>query len=169
MRRRGALRIALTVLALIGTGEATAAAAARSATHVESFEQGLGGWRPDHHIDCEADTPPCPFDWSIERSTEQARDGRYSLKGFLDGRWDDGSIWVERPIDVRRAREVTVEVGFWLWSAQQSDVNTFPVLAFAGGHDPEREADFAIVGQTDQVAGLAAVHLPTQLLQRAVT
>ncbi len=151
---RGLLAMALAVVASLGAVEGAAAdVRAPSVTYVESFERGFGGWRPDHHIHCEAEDPPCPFDWSIDRSTEQARDGRYSLRGFLDGRWDDGSIWVERPVDVRRAREVTLEVGFWLWSQQQSDVNTFPVLAFADRHDPEAEADFAIVGQTDQVAG----------------
>lgn len=151
---RGVLAIALAAVASLGAVEwAAAAVPPPRATSVESFEHGFGGWRADHHIDCEADDPPCPFDWSIERSTEQARDGRYSLRGFLDGRWDDGSIWVERPIDVRRVREVTVELSFWLWSEQQSDVNTFPVLAFADRHEPEAEADLAIVGQTDRVAG----------------
>ncbi len=154
MSPKSVLGMALVALTSLVAGEAAAARVPpRAAAYVESFETGFRAWRPDHQIDCEADDAPCPFDWSIERSTEQARDGRFSLRGFLDGRWDDGSIWVERTIDVRRARQVTVEVGFWLWSEQQSDVNTFPVLAFADRRDPETEGDFAIVGQTDQVAG----------------
>lgn len=154
MWRRGIVGIVLVVATSLGAVDAAAGALpARSATYLESFENGFGGWAPDHHIHCEADDPPCSFDWSIERSTEQARHGLFSLRGFLDGRWDDGSIWVERTFGVRRVREVTVELSFWLWSEQQSDVNTFPVLAFADRRDPEVEEDFAIVGQTDQVAG----------------
>lgn len=49
--------------------------------------------------------------------------------------------------------EVTAEVSFWLWSEQQSDFNTWPVVGFVGTNDPEREVDFKVIGQTDQGAG----------------
>lgn len=127
--------------------------AASAAISISSFEFGMNGWTRDHQIDCEQDPTPCTFDWSINRSTDQAQSGDQSLKGFLDGTNDDGTIWVEKRFDVRPLSTNTVTVSFWLWSEGQSDFNTWPVVAYAGRTNPERETDFEIAGQTDQAAG----------------
>jgi hypothetical protein len=124
-----------------------------SRTRVSSFERSFNGWRPDHFILCEHEDPPCTFNWSITRSTDQAKHGSFSLKGFLDGTNDDGTIWVERPFFFLPGSEVTVDLSFWLWSSQQSDFNNWPVVAFAGSKNPEIEDDFTVVGQTDVAPG----------------
>lgn len=75
---------------------------------IESFEEGFGAWSTDHYIDCEVLQPiPCPFYWSITRSTEQAYHGQYGLEGFLDGSNDDGTIWMERTFTCRRIPSLT--------------------------------------------------------------
>lgn len=134
--------------------------AASSAAHAQSafsFENGLQGWTRDHFIDCEQDPTPCTFNWRINRSTQQAKSGTTSLKAFLDGTNDDGTIWMERQFQVNGP--ATVEVTFWLWSESQSDFNTWPVVAFIGKRNPETEIDFTIVGQTDRKAGWARYSL----------
>jgi hypothetical protein len=117
------------------------------------FENSLQGWARDHFIDCEQDPTPCTFDWKINRSTQQAKSGTRSLKGTLNGLNDDGTIWMERQFNFGANSEATVVMSFWLWSKEESDFNTWPVVAFIGKRNPETEEDFTIVGQTDRRAG----------------
>lgn len=140
--------VAATVLVLAVLAGSSGASAAVSTF---SFENGLQGWTRDHFIDCEQDPAPCTFNWRISRSTQQAKSGTTSLKAFLDGTNDDGTIWLERRFDVKGRS--TVELSFWLWSESQSDFNTWPVVAYIGKRNPETESDFTIVGQTDAQAG----------------
>ena len=118
-----------------------------------SFERNLQGWDRDHFIDCEQGPNPCDFNWRIRRSREQAQHGTHSLKAFLDGTNDDGTIWLERQFDTGSGAPATVVVTFWLRSEFQADINTWPVVAYAGANNPETESDFTIVGQTEHRAG----------------
>ncbi len=140
---------ALPCALLLGTLSAQAAIVY---SYQESFESSFGGWTPDHYISCE---PSCRFLWSITRSQDRASDGRTSLKGFLNGSHDDGTIWVERPFTLSQLRPGTykVTVSFSLWSSAKADVNTWPVVAYIGANNPEREADFPIIGRTQAAAG----------------
>lgn len=73
----------VTVLAVLIPAPA---AIARSRVAVSSFERNFQGWSPDHFIECEQDAScAAPFDWSITRSQEQAKHGRFSLEAFLPG------------------------------------------------------------------------------------
>jgi hypothetical protein len=130
-----------------------ALAAGGQTVHVSSFERGFRGWTPDHFIACEQEEVPCGFNWSITRSTDRALHGAFSLKATLDGTNDDGSIWVERRFLGPPGSLATIHLSFWLWSPTQADINTWPVLAFLGGRNPQIEEDFAIIGQTEQARG----------------
>jgi hypothetical protein len=144
--------IALSSLLWSVLSPAQALGAARVA--LSSFERGFEGWTPDHFIECETDDScATPFEWSITRSQDQAFHRSVSLKAFLNGLNDDGTIWVERRFSVPPGSRVRAHLSFWLWSETQSDFNTWPVVAYVGTADPETEEDFAIVGQTDQKAG----------------
>lgn len=129
----------------------------------ESFETGFGGWTADHHLQCEIDKTCDPLEWNITRSREQAYDGIYSLKGYINGIHDDGTIWVERSVEVTPNSNISIEISFYLWSLRDSDMNNWPVLAYAGLNDPEHELDFKIIGQTDQFAGWKKYSYSTQL------
>jgi hypothetical protein len=119
----------------------------------ESFETDFGGWQKDHYIACEELESPCIFEWSIERSAAQAYEGIYSLEGFINGRNDDGTIWMEKAFSLPTNSIVTVDLSFYLWSESQSQVNQWPVVAYIGKKNPEREDDLSIIGFTDEVAG----------------
>jgi hypothetical protein len=121
--------------------------------YTESYEQSFGGWIPDHYLLCE---PGCGYlDWTISRSADRAFNGFYSLKGYLNGSHDDGTLWVERPFYLSQLPKKTysVTLSFYLWSPTATTVNTWPVVAFLAQKDPETEADFTVIGQTNQVAG----------------
>ncbi|MDP3093781.1 MAG: BsuPI-related putative proteinase inhibitor [bacterium] len=124
--------------------------------YFESFESGLGGWQTDHEIHCEQEIHPCLFEWSIERSTEQAQHGNYSLESFLNGINDDGTIWMEKTFPVPQNSTVTIDLSFQLWSEAATPVTQWPVVAYIGTADPELESDFTIVGYTNTVAGWQA-------------
>lgn len=111
----------------------------------ESFEQGWGEWSPD-------DDGHAP-EFIIERSSDQAYDGKYSVRIYIDGGWDEGTGWVERPIFLSPNFTYTMDMSFWLWSKDKSDVNQWYVVAYGGINDPETEGDFERIGRTDEIAG----------------
>ena len=49
--------------------------------------------------------------------------------------------------------QLNVNVSFTLFSFAYSDFNRWPVVAYVGLEDPERERDFAIIGETMELAG----------------
>jgi hypothetical protein len=138
---------------LVLVASATPALARDTSTHLYSFERTFSGWTRDHFIACEQEDPPCQFDWRVTRSMDRAKHGDFSLKARLDGTNDDGTIWLEKRFTGRPGSLTAVQISFWLWSPVQADINTWPVVAFAGAANPETEDDFAIIGQTDQARG----------------
>jgi hypothetical protein len=149
--RRSAL-----IAAVAGVGAAASRAAPASAgngtglplQYTQDFESGMDSWTPasDHHERA----------YQISRTNKLAYSGSYSLEYFLNGLNDDGTIWVERRFtDLPPKTRVGVTVMFHLHSDVQTRFNTWPVVAYAGAVQPLTEADFTIVGQTNQVAGWA--------------
>lgn len=132
-------------------------------SYTESYEQSFSGWMPDHSLLCE---PGCGYlDWSISRSADRAYNGFYSLKGYLNGSHDAGALWVERPFYLSPLPKKTylVTLSFYVWSPTATTINTWPVVAFLAQRDPETEADFTIIGQTNQVAGWKQYNYSTNL------
>jgi hypothetical protein len=114
-----------------------------AAVEQESFESGMGAWA--------ADTDGRARAWQISRSTAQAYDGKYSLAFYLDGRNDDGTIWIERKFTARPNTTVTVSTTFRIYSSASSDLNTWAVVGYAGTHDPETTADIrTVIGLVNQ-------------------
>jgi hypothetical protein len=140
------LTIGLTI-SLVAS--ALPAGAAASVTYRESFETGFGDWKPDTDGNARA--------WSITReqplmSAVPPVDGSWQLSYYLDGTYDDGTIWIERTVEVP-AGDVRVDVSFWLKSTTVSSVNTWPVVGYAGPDDPTTEQDLTIIGHTEESAG----------------
>ena len=149
MTRRYSLWLATAIAGaglVAATGPANAAVPAAShaaragavaAVERESFESGLGAWQ--------ADTDGRARAWQVDRTTAQAVDGRYGLAFYLDGRNDDGTVWVERKFTARPNATVSVSTSFWLYSSAASDLNTWAVVGYAGNRDPETTADIRSV------------------------
>lgn len=147
-------RLSLFLVAAVATSALAGSGPGPEALYSESFETSMGGWVPRHYLACEQTLPPCwPLDWHIERSTQQAHDGEYGLEYYLNGDHDDGTIWVERCFDTSNTTIVGVVLRFYLWSEEESQLNQWPVVAYAGPVRPQREEDFLIVGLTEEVAG----------------
>jgi len=147
------LRTATLVGLVFATFVLVESAPASAWTVTESFERDMGGWVAD------SDVPGVP--WHITRSTLRAFQGVWSLEYYLNGTRDDGTIWVERSIPANPKTIAQVHIDFWLYSKQRSQVNGWAVVAYAGVANPEREADFTIVGYTDLGTGWFNYHLDT--------
>ena len=75
------------------------------------------------------------------------------MEFFIDGKQDDGTIWLERKISVKQNAQIRVSVSFWLYSEQESFNTIAAVAAYAGTAKPNVEGDFAVVGFANEVAG----------------
>ena len=115
---------------------------------VESFETGFGGREPDS----------TGSTWQVTRSADHAYQGTYSVRIFMDGRFDDGTTWIERRFFTTPNQTVTVTLlTFQLWSPTQARVGGWAVAAIASKNNPEQEIDFDRIGSTGG-GRLEAVH-----------
>lgn len=130
------------------------------AIYTESFESGyiptrderedehiVGVWRSDD--DDQGDF----FRAAIANAPLPVYEGARSVELTIDGRTDDGTLWLERTIPVNPDKTYSVAIDFWLWSERQSDVNQWYVVAYAGKKDPEVEADLPRISITNLTAG----------------
>lgn len=152
------MRTTVLLLALV-VASSLAPAPARAEPHwqaFESFEDTFGAWSADSHVGCEGQ-PGCVFEWLVEPSKDEARDGDFSLLTIGDGSNDDGTIWMERSLAeaMLDPGDYVVTVGLWFWSPSDLPINRQSVVAYAGMGDPEAEQDFTILGETNVQAGWA--------------
>jgi hypothetical protein len=122
-------------------------------TYTEGFEEHFGGWTGD------ADAPPDPnnpwslVDWNVSRVNSPVKSGQYSMKLYIDGRQDDGTVWIEKMLSAKRNSEMHVKISFDFYSESESFNVIAAVVCFAGTSDPEAEADFTILGQANEISG----------------
>ena len=88
-----------------------------------SFERSMEGWQANG---LDLDNPP--VEWSIEASRDIARDGKSSVRLYLNNINDAGKIWIERSFDVEPNRVYQVRVEYFLASADWGDVNLWTII-----------------------------------------
>jgi hypothetical protein len=115
-----------------------------------SFEQDMEGWvaggRDLYWGNCSAGVAAvrpttvsagnCTTAWSVEQSTELAKDGGASVKLFLDNLNDAGKIWMMRAFNVTPDRTYRVHVAFAFASADYGSVNHWRIIAGALAGNP---------------------------------
>ncbi len=119
----------------------------------ENFEQGFGGWIKDADVPLDPNNPGQYVAWNVSRVASRASSGEYSVEVYVDGRQDDGTVWIEKKTLVKGNSQIQVKVSFEFYSEQESFNVVARVCAYAGNSDPEVEADFAVLGQANEVAG----------------
>jgi hypothetical protein len=123
------------------------------ALHDEGFEEGLGGWVKDADVPLDPNNPGHFVAWDISRVMSLSSSGEYSLELYIDGRQDDGTIWVERKLPATSHSEIHVTISFEFYSEHESFNVIAGVCAYAGVSNPTLEADFAVLGPANEVAG----------------
>ena len=125
-----------------------------SQTIKEDFENGFGEWAIDADVPPDPNNPGHFVEWSITRSTDVASSGQYSLKFFIDGRQDDGTIWIERKVAVQKGAQIQVSLSFDFYSDHESLANTRAVIcAYADVRKARTEEHFKVIGNANEVEG----------------
>jgi hypothetical protein len=119
----------------------------------EGFENGFGDWVAEADVPLDPANPGHFVEWNITRSTDISSSGQYSLKLFMDGRQDDGTIWIERKIAVQKNVRIHVNVSFNFYSQHESFNTIAAICAYVGVRNPEAEDDFSVIGNANEVEG----------------
>lgn len=131
----------------------------------EGFETGLDGWEKDYELPPDPNRPGEVVAWSIETSAGPAAEGVFSARFFVDGRQDDGTIWLVRALDAEPATTYDVDLRLQLWSEQESFNTVAAVAACAGPQPPATESEFDV----SRPANLAAGWVPYDYLFRTAS
>lgn len=125
----------------------------KSIAYKESFEQDFGGWIEDADVPPDLNNPGSKVEWNVSRTSSPAKSGQHSVELYIDGRKDDGTVWIEKMLSTERNAQVQVNVSFDLYSESESFNVIAAVVSFAGTSNPEVEADLKVVGKADDVSG----------------
>lgn len=125
----------------------------RPQTISEGFENGLEEWAADADVPQDPNNPGQLVEWHINRTAKVSHSGQYSLELSIDGRQDDGTIWIERKIAVPRNVRINVNISFDFYSERESFNTVAAICAYAGIRNPEAEESFSVVGPANEVAG----------------
>lgn len=105
----------------------------------DSFEDGLTGWTIGHDVPRDPDSGETGY-WQVNISDERAHTGDRSVRMSVTGRYDDGTVWIVRPVDVEAGRRYVAEFEVQAWSGgrgTQSDL-----VALLARDPPREETDF---------------------------
>jgi hypothetical protein len=119
----------------------------------EGFEQDFGGWIKDAQVPLDPNNPGHPVAWDVSRVTSLSHSGQYSIEFFIDGRQDDGTVWIEKKIPVKNTSQLQVEVSFEFYSEQESFNVIAGVCTYVGVSNPEVEEEFIVLSPANEVTG----------------
>ena len=119
----------------------------------EDFENDLGEWTPNAQVPPDPSNPGQLVEWNITRATDKANSGKYSVKLFIDGWADDGTIWIQRKIGMKNNSQIQVKVSFQFYSEEESSNTMAVVCAYGGVRKPAVEEDFVVLGPANEIAG----------------
>lgn len=111
-------------------------------TVTEGFEDGVKAWTPGSDVPEDPNRPGETVAWNITPSDERARGGDWSALYELDGRQDDGTIWLTRQIRVEPGQAYRANVSAWAYSASESFNTRAHLVVSLAEQPPEAEEDF---------------------------
>lgn len=132
MRRRTFL--ATAGASVLGTAAVGSASATSEGLTNGSFENGLEGWTRG------SDLPDPRLDWEIWPVEEVASDGELSAGLYLDGKMDDGTIWLQQQVDLSEFDQVKLDA----YSPQKSFNDIYQIAVYTGQPRFLVEQDFTV-------------------------
>lgn len=119
----------------------------------QGFEDGLGDWATGADVPADPNHPGQKVNWTINVIANQSFAGNHSAQFYLDGRQDDGTIWLTRNLTLTPETTKNVTVTFQLWSNNESFNTIANAVAHIGTKNATTEADFHVISAANQVAG----------------
>ncbi len=116
-----------------------------------SFEAGYRGWLVGHDLPTDPNTGR-PVASGTRIASDPVAAGERSLAVSIDGRQDDGTVWVQQAVDLTDSDALSVAVH----SPEESFNTITKVAAYAGPRPPRgrlREADFDTTAAVEDHAG----------------
>ncbi|NHK31332.1 MAG: hypothetical protein FK730_08275 [Asgard group archaeon] len=115
-----------------------------SISEFQDFELGFDGWVTDRDVPMDPNNPGYEVNWSITRieNASRAYSGTHSLKLFIDGRQDDGVIWIEKNYTLEANKKYRVSISFQFYCGMVSFNTITLVVGYSNATNPEVEADF---------------------------
>ena len=80
--------------------------------YTEGFEEGFSGLEGDADVPQDPNNPGSLVDWKVSRVTSPVKFGQYSVELFIAGREDDGTVWIERELSMKKTHKF--KLGFLL-------------------------------------------------------
>ena len=118
---------------------------AGSGSYSYSFENGMEGWTA-RGIDLELGDGL--IEWSIEPTTEKAKEGDVALELYLENWNDAGKIWIERAFEIRPGRSYKAELKYWFCTADFGMANLWTIISGVVPERPETREDLVYQGHT---------------------
>jgi hypothetical protein len=120
----------------------------------ESFEEGFGNWEADADVLPDLNNLGHSVAWNVSRVASLAHSGQYSVELYIDGRQDDGTVWIEEKIFVKNNSQIQVKVSFEFYSEHESFNDIAGMCTYAGISNPQAEANFTVIGHANEAAEL---------------
>jgi hypothetical protein len=125
----------------------------RPAVYKEGFEEDFGGWKSNADVPLDPNNPSSFVEWNVSRVNSPVKSGQYSVELYVDGRQDDGTVWIEKKFSARENARIYVDVSFDFYSETESWNVLAVVVGFAGARSPQVEEDFTVLSQANEVEG----------------
>lgn len=118
----------------------------------ESFENKVLDWQIGKDLPIDPNTH-LPVYASVQTTNIRSRTGEFSLLLQIDGRQDDGTIWIAKNITLGGAKFGKIEMAFYVFSEQASFNVKANVVAYVGPCPPLNESYFEVLGNADRKTG----------------
>jgi len=119
----------------------------------QGFEDGFGAWVKGADVPADPNHPGHTVNWTINTVTNQSFAGNHSAQFYLDGRQDDGTIWLTRNLTLTPNSTRNVTLTFQLWSNNESFNTIANAVVYMGMKNATSESDFHAIGAANQAAG----------------
>lgn len=137
--RRDLLATAATVATGVAVAGCSTPRAAGPSGFEEGFEGGLDDWDAAGHVGSDAGGE---FQWQVEATDERTRGGDRSTAIFTEGRFDDGTAWLVRPVSLEAGRRHRFRGSAYYYSETESFNVTRHAVLYLGPERPDAEGDF---------------------------
>ncbi len=135
----------------------------QTTTISQGFEDGLDAWVTGADVPADPNHPGHTVNWTINIVTNQSFAGNRSAQFYLDGRQDDGTIWLTRNITLTPNTTKNITITFQLWSSNESFNTIANAVAHIGTKNATTEGDFHVIGAANQAAGWKSYSYTTQV------
>jgi len=141
-----------TIVGLWISNIAFGAMTSRKAILEEGFEEGIKEWDTGMDLPEDPETG-MPVNSRASISNRICRSGYASLELTIDGRQGEGTLWVQRYLELERTGDLLIEISFQLYSEQESFNTIAHVVAFLGMEEPIDKGSFHRIGVANRIAG----------------